>query len=155
MRQCEIASLKSQEKSMVRMKKVASRVRKAFEEIARKNNRSSDLCGYCCRASVQLLLAAQRNGIQGVGLVAAAGHVYNVYKDHIVDITATQFGKGSPVYVVPFKEAGGDWKALCGPYGSVEEFAKNSGWTVRPNEDIDVVLRYDEYEDPFTEYPYV
>jgi len=136
---------------MVKIKRIASQVRAAYEDIAGKDN---DLCGYCCRASAQLLLAAQRHGIHGVQIVLGSGHVFNVYDKHIIDVTATQFGVADKVYITPYDPDGdvlsnGWWKTRGGPYNSLDEFEEISGWRVNPGKDISTVLKYDTIENAF------
>jgi hypothetical protein len=140
---------------MVRMMEIATQVRKAYEEISESEYGPSNLCGYCCRAAAQLFLAAQRHGINGVQMVLGSGHVYNIYNGHIVDVTATQFGVGDPIYVVPVGEASlhGAWKMVRGPYNSIDKFAKETGWLPNIKRDFSIVLKYDTF-DVFQEYPY-
>jgi len=142
---------------MVRVKRIASQVRKAFEEIAVVEKWSYDLSGLCDRASVQLFLAAERHGIKGVSLVIGSGHVYNMYDSFVIDVTATQFGKKDSVYVVPFhiKEMEGAWAVSNGPFKSFVDYLYNGGWSAQyVGHDFPYVLKHDESYDPFQEYPY-
>jgi len=65
---------------------------------------SGDLCGYCCRASVQLFLLARERGIVDARLAVTWGHVFVVLGDTIVDVTATQFGVADAVAVLPLEK---------------------------------------------------
>jgi len=73
---------------------LARKVRNAFEEIG-ENKR---LGGFCARASIQLHLAAERMGIRGVDICIGQGHVYCMYNDTVIDVTATQFGIEDEVF---------------------------------------------------------
>jgi hypothetical protein len=120
------------------IKKLAGQVRKAFEKIAEKEQMGTDLCGLCARASVQLFLEARRKGIF-IGLIAGKGHVYNVYKGHIVDITATQFGFEDKVRIVPSLaqerlQSSGAYGTNHGRIRSVKDLFRKS-WSV-PRETI-------------------
>ncbi|MGW8177497.1 MAG: hypothetical protein ACWGQW_01705 [bacterium] len=140
---------------MERLKKVAEQVRKAYEEIAATENRNKNLCGYCCRASSQLLLAAQRHGIDGVEIVVGSGHVYNLYKGQIVDVTATQFDVPDRVHMTPFNQPSGPWTVSSGPHKTLQEMQLKSGWNPFPSNDIPTVLKYDTVkQDPFEDHPY-
>jgi hypothetical protein len=83
-----------------RVEELAKQVRAAFEEIARKNGYSEGLGGLCGTASNHLAAAAKRLGIEGVDVCDGGGHVYCMYQQHVIDITATQFGVKEPVLVV-------------------------------------------------------
>jgi hypothetical protein len=86
--------------NLEKVKKIAKKVRAAFEEIEEKEygSKYTDLGGYCGRASVQLYLACRRAGIT-IGLHEGYGHMFNTYNGRIIDITATQFGINKKVYV--------------------------------------------------------
>lgn len=91
-----------------KVKKIAKKIRAAFEEIEKKEyGRPSDLGGYCGRASIQLYLACRREGIR-IGLHEGCGHMFNTYDGRIIDVTATQFGINRKVYVkkIPKDENG-------------------------------------------------
>ena len=90
--------------SLRKVKTIARKVRKAFEEIARNEHYSSDLAGLCGRASSQLFLACKRAGINNIELHSSNDHSYNIYNKHIVDVTATQFGHDSEVHVEKVKD---------------------------------------------------
>jgi len=77
--------------------KLAEKVRAAFEEIGSCN---CDLAGWCGTASSHLAEAAKRLGIHGVDICVGSGHVYCMYSDNIIDITATQFGVQDKVFIV-------------------------------------------------------
>jgi hypothetical protein len=90
---------------MQRVKKIAEKVRKAVEELAKHEaalnkeggNDSVTLCGYCARASSVLSNALAEEGIEHkIGV--AAHHVFVLWKEYVVDVTATQFGEG-PVII--------------------------------------------------------
>lgn len=87
---------------MTEIKKLAGQIRNAMEVVARKEQFNPDLCGLCAKASIQLFLEARRRGMH-IGLIAGQGHVYNVYKGHIVDVTGTQFGHPDRVVCEPLE----------------------------------------------------
>jgi len=135
---------------MVEVKRLAHKIRDAFEEIYRhqfKNPSSNPtLGGFCKRASVQFFIEAQRLGYD-VRLVAADGHVYNVYDGHIIDITATQFGKTDRVWIT--KQIGnqtGYWqpKKNGNELSSLDELYKAgwSSWSEEFNKDSEMVAKY-------------
>lgn len=144
---------------MVRVKRVANQIREAFEKIATQEGGSSDLCGFCDRASVQLFLAAKRHNIDGVKIVCGWGHVYNIYDGYVVDVTATQFDHSfDSVHVVPFQKdlMRYAWEIQSGPHDSIVDFVKNSAWVLPWNiqNDFVSVFTRDTSFDPFQEYPY-
>lgn len=75
---------------------LARTVRAAFSGM-----HGEDLCGYCCRASVQLFLLARSHGIRDARLGATYWHVFVVRDERIVDVTATQFGLANGVALLP------------------------------------------------------
>jgi len=88
--------------SLREVKSIARKIRKAFEEIEKKEGSygdvPGDLGGYCGRASVQLYLACRRKGIKVV-MAEGEGHMFNVYNGRIIDVTATQFGVPEKIFV--------------------------------------------------------
>jgi hypothetical protein len=70
---------------------IAELIRGVFEKIAKEENRSNNLQGFCGRAAVQFCLEAEERGISA-DLVLGAGHAYSFVEGiGIVDVTATQF----------------------------------------------------------------
>ena len=91
--------------SLQQVKEIAKKVRKAFEEIEENEGGGPfGLIGYCGRASIQLYYACRRAGLNDIELWDGDGHTFNVYRDTIVDITATQFGHRSKVYTCKFND---------------------------------------------------
>lgn len=96
------------ENEIEKIKDIAKKIRKAFEEIERKEDYSEaslwgfDLGGYCGRAAIQLYLACKKSGIK-IKIIEGIGHAYNEYNGHIIDITATQFGKYPKVHIRKYK----------------------------------------------------
>ena len=130
---------------MTEIKKLAKKVRQAFEKIAEKEPCiGTDLCGLCARASIQLFLEARRKGMY-VGLIAGTGHVYNTYKGHIIDVTATQFGYKEKVLCVPIsKLVTGAYNTRHGRIRSVKDLSKKA-WRVpeyKINNDREVVRQF-------------
>jgi len=74
---------------------LANQVRLAFEEIGSLSPPS--LVGFCGRASIQLHLAAKRHGIK-VDLCVGSGHMYCMFGQDVIDVTATQFGMEDKVF---------------------------------------------------------
>ena len=130
---------------------LASKIRIAFEDLAKRSNRKSNLTGYCIRASIQLHLAAKDLGIS-VSMVPSDFHVYNVYGDKIIDITATQFGKRKKVWIVNFNEANktSHWQPRCNyrkeeiACSSIEELLCSGWWVYKRdiNNDCRFVKKY-------------
>jgi hypothetical protein len=131
-----------------RVKRLAEQVRAAFEERV-----GGDLGGVCARASIEFHLAAERLGVSGVELCVGSGHIYNMYEDYVIDITATQFDVKDPVLVVrlldlPKKVAG--CSSGCNPWQQYARFrslkeAKESSrwWGGDADKDfLDVVMRH-------------
>jgi hypothetical protein len=86
--------------SLQKVKVVAKQVRKAMEEIIDTEPfGNDDLGGECGRASAQLYLACKRARIRGVKFASNHQHAFNVYRNHIIDITATQFGYKRRVFI--------------------------------------------------------
>jgi hypothetical protein len=82
------------------IKNTAKRVRKAMEFISG----STKLSGYCGRASLQLFRVLKLKNIKGIVLVDGLSHTFLLYKNKIIDITATQFGKKDRVYIKDIKD---------------------------------------------------
>jgi hypothetical protein len=72
------------------VRRLAKKVRNAFEKIAEKENRCRRLSGYCARASFVLSNLMHSRGIEH-NIVYGENHVYIKWKGYIVDVTATQF----------------------------------------------------------------
>jgi len=104
---------------------LAKNIRIAYEHLAIRSNKKTNLAGYCSRASVQLHLIAKELGIN-VAIVPSYFHVYNVYDNKIIDITATQFGKRKRVWIVNFNKTNkiSHWQPKCNY--KKEEFICNS-----------------------------
>lgn len=98
-----------------KIKDIAIKVRKAFEEIEKKDYGyrfldydgndyyiKNNLGGYCGRAAIQLFLACRRKNID-IEIEEGVGHSYNKLGDYIIDITATQFGKYPKVHIRKYK----------------------------------------------------
>ena len=88
-----------------KIKNIAKKIRKAFEEIEKKENDGFGgygLGGYCVRAAAQLYLACKKAGIK-VKIVEGVGHAFNEFDGYIIDITATQFGKYPKVHIRKYK----------------------------------------------------
>ena len=120
---------------------LALHIRTIFENIAFDFGYMSDLCGLCKRASVQLFLEGRKRGYN-IKLVACYGHVYNTYRNYIIDITATQFGKRSKVLTT--KKNGnqiGNWEPIKDGITSLEELDKIIIWDTNI-EDFELDCRY-------------
>ena len=69
-----------------------------------------DLSGFCLRASARLAHQLEKRGIRTKIVLASGGggwggqHAYVIARNHILDVTATQF-KGPKVRVLPYKRA--------------------------------------------------
>ena len=91
-----------------KVKSIARKVRRAFEEIEKEENYNEaddfgfDLGGYCGRAAIQLFIACKKEGIE-INIEEGIGHAYNKFNNYIIDITATQFGKYPRVYIKKYK----------------------------------------------------
>lgn len=88
---------------------LAARVRKWIEHKASR----PDLIGYCAIASAELYRKLQKYGIEDLQLAMwvddynNTAHVFLLWNEHVVDITATQFGHNNigEVEIRPLKEA--------------------------------------------------
>jgi hypothetical protein len=129
-----------------KIKEIAKQVRAAFEEIS--NN--DDLCGFCGRASIQIHLAALRQGLKGVTLCVGVGHMYCMANDTVIDVTATQFGVEDKVLIVPLFDIPSKVKSFSpwsqqGRYSSIAQLeAENCMWSSKEDTDRDrlVVMRH-------------
>ena len=133
-----------------KIKEIAFNIRRAFEEIEKgEGMRLGGLCGYCKRASIQLYLEAHRRGLD-VRLVATPGHVYNTYGDYIVDVTATQFGIASPVWVVRKEGNQISYWTPTKDNLTVEQLNNETFWFVgerQTKEDSQIVQKYMQEEE--------
>lgn len=132
---------------MVEAKKLALKIRKAFEEIENRRYYRFDLPGYCKRASIQFFLEARKRRFD-VNIAASYVHVYNIYDGYIIDITASQFGVQDRVLITKINERSqnGYWKPRPGGENikSLEEL-NNIGWIVYPfevEEDYKFVMKH-------------
>jgi hypothetical protein len=79
--------------------KIAKKVRRKIEGIHRKHGVwDDDMCGACCVGTHILLKELSKKGIKAQAGVAS-NHVFLIYKNKIVDVTATQFGFRKDVVV--------------------------------------------------------
>lgn len=82
------------------------KVRKALERVQQEYDPEDwydNLCGACAVGSYLLMAALARKGIK-VKAAIAPGHCFLIYKDKIIDVTATQFGHYDKVVIKPLKE---------------------------------------------------
>jgi hypothetical protein len=75
-----------------RVYNAARRSRRWAEKNIEAYDACGDLCGLCGVASVYLHRQLRREGIRAE-IVAGDGHAYVMFKNHIIDVTATQFNK--------------------------------------------------------------
>lgn len=89
-----------------------------------------DLSGFCARASAELFTRLKRAGHEP-RLVWNNDHVFVVLYDHILDITASQFGKGR-IEIVHVREAKFNWfwriKYLDDDLNSMIDRLRKQGW---------------------------
>jgi hypothetical protein len=104
------------------IRRIAKSVRSAFEMIARNGGWDQSLSGLCYRSAIQVFLECRRHGIY-VRLAKGAGHGFCVYSGHIIDVTATQFGKEYPkVVIIPIPKAPPDHHRIHCTSRSVKSF---------------------------------
>lgn len=137
---------------MQRVKRIAEKVRKAVEELAKHEaalnregwNDPVTLCGYCSRASSVLSNALAEEGIEHkIGV--AAHHVFVLWKEYVVDVTATQFGE-SPVIIetkseMDCKRFPRNWEVceILNDSKELEEFQKKWNFPIeQTNQDYDM-----------------
>lgn len=78
--------------------KIAKEVRDWAEAKADKWNFPSDLMGMCAIAAAELHVRLKRAGYASkIGYNSS--HCFVIYKDHVLDVTATQFGTYEKVFV--------------------------------------------------------
>ena len=90
---------------------IAERVRKWTEAKAEKANYNPhNLCGWCAISAAQLFRELKRAHIDAE-LHYVSGHCFVVVDDHVVDVTATQFGPFNHVkiLILHVKEAEQHW----------------------------------------------
>jgi len=92
---------------------IAHDVRLDMEMYAEDNDFPKDLTGLCAIASSELFTRLKRKGLSPViclnVLDSCDCHVFVVVEDHIVDITATQFGKYNNVVITEFIDNQKQW----------------------------------------------
>lgn len=86
---------------------IAEEVRYWAEKRAGKTNQ--ELCGWCAKATAELwqrIKAENPNQEMEIWMHTNywCSHIYLVVEDHIVDVTATQFGVMDTVYIIHEKE---------------------------------------------------
>ena len=96
-----------------KVRTLAKIVRKAMEHVAKWEEESGkidclfndavNLNGYCARASALLSIALERAGIEHK-ITGGAGHIFIKWRNHIVDVTATQFSNNLGKTVICKKE---------------------------------------------------
>jgi hypothetical protein len=99
------------------VKNIASDVRHWVEAqaYAKTLDEVHDLNGYCAIAAAELhrrlVSEGIRNELHMVVLDCGSSHCFVVVNDHVVDVTATQFGpfRGQPIVVLHQKEAEAFW----------------------------------------------
>jgi len=132
--------------NLKKVKRIAKDIRKAFEEIDKKytGHTGGDLGGHCGRASVQLYLACRRVGIK-IGINKGEGHMFNTYRDRIIDITATQFGVRRKVFVRKIPKKIGklpSYHRTCCTYDTAKSAIDVYDDRLDINRDKRVVLKY-------------
>lgn len=116
-------------KDLDRIIDLAKFVRAAFEKHAKGN---STLCCYCYRASLELFCLAKDEGID-IKLAGNTSHVFCIFCDTIIDITATQFNHSEKIAIgkvgsfPPGKCFDNYWKVLWSG-SSLDEANEISGW---------------------------
>jgi hypothetical protein len=116
------------------VRRLALRIRLAFETIAKDEVMPANLQGMCGRAAVQFQLEAERPGIE-TRLAYGEGHAFNKLADgRIVDTTATQFNgyPGAPadgyaqVEIGRIHDMTPFWYEEEDSWGSVKEWLENT-----------------------------
>ena len=97
-------------RKLTRVHEIALEVRSWCEKEADKAGRPDSLMGYCAIASAELFRRLEKAGIFAEIHMQTGfdgSHVYLVVEDHVVDVTATQFGefRYQPVVIIHYKEA--------------------------------------------------
>ena len=102
---------------------------------------NQDLCGWCAIASAKLHTELIKAGFDSeIHMSENRGgcHVFIVYDDHVIDVTATQFNFEEQVLILHKKEAEGrsEWFETAKTYRNVKHLRKEQvkdGW---PTEQI-------------------
>lgn len=120
----------------------AEQVRKSYELFRNLNEENKklyypDLGGLCAKASYALFDRLKNHNMP----VAMAGndqHFFVICDNHIIDVTATQFGHTEPVVVKPIEEADKDyWTRIYTfeTYPEITDYFTKSAWPThqKPN----------------------
>lgn len=117
-------------------------IRLMLEYYAEDADFSKDLSGLCAIASGELHARLKRNGIsstivlyEGIGY----GHCFVEVENHVVDITATQFGEREKVCVKPVEEARAKdfWNSVhrFNSVKTLKKYQRKIGW---PQEQVEM-----------------
>ena len=129
-------------RKLARVHEIALEVRSWCENEAEKSDRPDSLMGYCAIASAELFRRLERANIFAEIHMQSnhcGSHVYLVVDDHVVDVTATQFGefRYQPVVIIHYKEAEQHYfyesQEIFGTPKDLRKFQAKTGW---PNNQI-------------------
>lgn len=108
--------------------KIAKEVRLWCEEKAKQWNFPSCLTGLCAIGSAKLHESLKNAGFSSM-IGYNSNHCFVIYKDFVLDVTATQFGEKSPVMIAPRKQ----WRfhkeeRLFSNIIDLKHFQQQTGW---------------------------
>jgi len=117
-------------KPPIRFMEICRKAREWAEKYAReKTDFDRDLCGLCAIASAKLHVMLKRAKYETT-IVYGDGHVFLLWEDHVVDITATQFGRRK-IFIIPYQKLHKEHKdyGYCdvGPWSIMNRFKKLKG----------------------------
>ena len=115
----------------------AKQVRLSYEQYRKNTKYPKNLMGLCAKASYALFDRLKHYNIPCL-FCGNSGHAFVVVNDHIIDITATQFGIKDKVFVKPITEVTEPfWKLeyTFKTYPEIYDYFVNSSWpnNQRPN----------------------
>lgn len=114
---------------MCRIRAAAKRARRWAEKHYESYGTFKDMCGMCGIAAVVVFKELEKEGFVPK-LALAEGHAFTICEDKIVDVTATQFGKGKTV-VRPRATNKEDFWEPYATFNNVDDYLqrqRDEGW---------------------------
>lgn len=107
----------------------ARRARRWAERNWRSYYCHEDMCGLCGVAAARLLIELRRDGIHA-RIACSDEHAFVIYRGHIIDVTATQFGEPEVLIRTYPKEEFHNWHyhATFRSVRSFVAFQEREGW---------------------------
>lgn len=132
-------TLKSKQLTLDHIRAIAEEVRYWAEKRAGKTNQ--ELCGWCAKATAELwrrIRDEAPNQKMEIWMHRNdwCSHVYLMVEDHVVDVTATQFGEKEAVFIKHEKEIRSEYYDKTEKFADPKELIMHQKKTRWPNDQI-------------------